>query len=375
MDAWEEQDFVRMQKRATSRLHRFYVPQPLGHVPPSAAADPLLEALLPPLPLYSPAPASAALSGSPASPSAPFTPASVVLEGEEARHAARALRLAAGDAVELCDGTGHVVAGTVTGTDKQRVWVSPDGPATFHPWVGARWVVCAACTTLKGGRAEWLAEKVTELGAYCLVPLVTERSQAGGKAKFKTRAGSKASWDSDGEGGGDYAPGRLERVAIAATKQSLRPHALRLAAPKPLQDVLPLVRSLAAGHPAPGGTEYGADGDRAEQDQGQAGVRPRGGGSGFSLVAVAGAPPLATVLGQARKATEHRRSCSAEQAGAEISETCILFVGPEGDFTPGELAALVDAGALPVGLGANRLRTETAAIGLLAACVLGTDRG
>ncbi len=64
--------------------------------------------------------------------------------------------------------------------------VSPDGPATFHPWVGPRWVVCAACTTLKGGRAEWLAEKVTELGAYCLVPLVTERSQV--------RAGAQGSW-------------------------------------------------------------------------------------------------------------------------------------------------------------------------------------
>ncbi len=122
-----------LQKPATSRLHRFYVPQPLGLVPPSAAADPLLEALLPPLPLHSPAP-SAALPGSPAAPNGPFTPASVVLEGEEARHAARALRLAAGDAVELCDGTGHVVAGTVTGTDKQRVWVSArSGYRTIMP--------------------------------------------------------------------------------------------------------------------------------------------------------------------------------------------------------------------------------------------------
>ncbi len=198
--------------------------------------------------------------------------------------------------------------------------------------------------------------------------------QAGGKAKFKTRAGGKAAWDSDGEGGGDYAPGRLERVAIAATKQSLRPHALRLAAPTPLQDVLPLVRSLAAGHPAPGGTERSAGGDTAEQDQGQADVSPLDGGSGFSLVAVAGAPPLATVLGQARSAVaEGRRSGGVERAGAEVPETCVLFVGPEGDFTPAELAALVDAGALPVGLGANRLRTETAAIGLLAACMLGTD--
>lgn len=40
-------------------------------------------------------------------------------------------------------------------------------------------MLAVACTTLKGGRAEWLVEKATELGAFMLVPLVTERSQVG----------------------------------------------------------------------------------------------------------------------------------------------------------------------------------------------------
>ena len=47
-----------------------------------------------------------------------------------------------------------------------------------------------------------------------------------------------------------------------------------------------------------------------------------------------------------------------------------MFIGPEGDFSPAELAALVEAGARPVGLGSNRLRTETAAVALLSACLL-----
>ncbi|MDD4102567.1 MAG: RsmE family RNA methyltransferase, partial [Kiritimatiellae bacterium] len=38
------------------------------------------------------------------------------------------------------------------------------------------------------------------------------------------------------------------------------------------------------------------------------------------------------------------------------------FVGPEGDFTPAELQALVDAGAVPVSLGRHVLRTETACL-------------
>ena len=44
------------------------------------------------------------------------------------------------------------------------------------------------------------------------------------------------------------------------------------------------------------------------------------------------------------------------------------FVGPEGDFTPDELDALLRAGAVPVSLGRNVLRAETAS--LYGLCVL-----
>jgi 16S rRNA (uracil1498-N3)-methyltransferase len=43
-----------------------------------------------------------------------------------------------------------------------------------------------------------------------------------------------------------------------------------------------------------------------------------------------------------------------------------LWVGPEGDFTPGELAAIQTAGAIPITLGPLTLRAETAAIAGLA---------
>ena len=55
--------------------------------------------------------------------------------------------------------------------------------------------------------------------------------------------------------------------------------------------------------------------------------------------------------------------------------TGVLLVGPEGDWTPAELQALVAAGARPVGLGSLRLRTETAAIALLAAVQMWTRLG
>jgi 16S rRNA (uracil1498-N3)-methyltransferase len=39
-----------------------------------------------------------------------------------------------------------------------------------------------------------------------------------------------------------------------------------------------------------------------------------------------------------------------------------VWVGPEGDFTPAELAAILAAGAKPISLGRLVLRVETAAI-------------
>lgn len=40
----------------------------------------------------------------------------------------------------------------------------------------------------------------------------------------------------------------------------------------------------------------------------------------------------------------------------------ILLIGPEGDFAPDEIAMLIDNGYIPVTMGDNRLRTETAAL-------------
>jgi len=39
-----------------------------------------------------------------------------------------------------------------------------------------------------------------------------------------------------------------------------------------------------------------------------------------------------------------------------------IFIGPEGDFSPAELTLATKAGVIPISLGTNRLRTETAAL-------------
>ena len=54
-------------------------------------------------------------------------------------------------------------------------------------------------------------------------------------------------------------------------------------------------------------------------------------------------------------------------AVASATSTLVIAAGPEGGFTPGEEALLVEAGFAPVRLGPRVLRTETAALAALAA--------
>ena len=46
----------------------------------------------------------------------------------------------------------------------------------------------------------------------------------------------------------------------------------------------------------------------------------------------------------------------------------MIFIGPEGDFSPAEVEMLLGNGVVPVTFGDNRLRTETAALYALTAC-------
>lgn len=50
------------------------------------------------------------------------------------------------------------------------------GPIESAPWTTPLFTLAVACTTLKGGRGDWLVEKATELGAFALLPILTERS-------------------------------------------------------------------------------------------------------------------------------------------------------------------------------------------------------
>lgn len=69
--------------------------------------------------------------------------------------------------------------------------------------------------------------------------------------------------------------------------------------------------------------------------------------------------------------------CSAEFPRLDFSKAfrkgkdTVIMIGPEGDFSPEEVAMAVESGFVPVTFGASRLRTETAALyGVTASHVL-----
>ncbi len=101
----------------------------------------------------------------------------VALPPDEARHALKSLRLAAGDRVVLFDGRGGSAAGAIADTGRGAVTVAVDAVATAPlPPVG----IHLATAVPKAKRMDWLAEKAAELGVRSFRAVRFERGVAGG---------------------------------------------------------------------------------------------------------------------------------------------------------------------------------------------------
>ncbi|XP_037429120.1 ribosomal RNA small subunit methyltransferase E-like isoform X2 [Triticum dicoccoides] len=144
----------------------------------------------------------------------------VRIQGDEFWHMTRVLRLGINDRVELFDGAGGLVEGSIQKVDKNGSDVELVENARLIAPQGIQWHVFAAFGTLKGGRADWLIEKCTELGASSVTPLLTERCH--------TIAENRVD--------------RLQRLVLAAVKQCQRVHDMSLKPPIQIHD-LPLAVS------------------------------------------------------------------------------------------------------------------------------------
>jgi len=96
------------------------------------------------------------------------------LEGNEARHATRVLRLRAGDEIRLLDGQGREGAFRITGSAGRGVELELLG-LRLHPRPASRPILAAAWT--KAARRGWILEKAVEFEAAGIWLWQAQRSQ------------------------------------------------------------------------------------------------------------------------------------------------------------------------------------------------------
>lgn len=207
------------------------------------------------------------------------------LPEEEAGHCIRVLRLKEGDGIVLSDGKGTFYDAVISSIDRKRCIVALRGSECQAPLWRGRITLAFAPTKLME-RNEWFIEKAVEIGVDRIVFLKTDHSER-----------DVVKMD------------RVERIAIAAMKQSQKAFLPELVPMMPFRDFVSSCQC--------------ADRFIAHCEEG-----------------------------------EKRHLADMVVPGNDV----VTLIGPEGDFSPKEIDAALKNGFRPVSLGLSRLRTETAAL-------------
>ena len=215
------------------------------------------------------------------------------LDAEESSHCVRVLRHRAGDEVDVIDGQGTLYHCRLTqdspkGAEAEILSQQADWGA--HPYR----LTLGCCPTKNNDRFEWFVEKATELGVDRIVPLIGEHSE---RKVYKTE--------------------RALRIALSATKQSLKARIPEIAEPLSVKDFL-------------------CHSERSEES--------------LRLIAYC------------FEDETHPRQSIRQVLESSSARDITILIGPEGDFSSEEAQLAIGRGYVPVHLGASRLRTETAAV-------------
>ena len=180
------------------------------------------------------------------------------LDGEDARHLTRVLRVEAGQRYEISDNR-DVYLAEIEAAHKERV-VFRALEKLEAPAAGVRLILCAAL--VKFDRFEWMIEKATELGAAEIVPFEAARSERGLERAAHKRVE------------------RWRRIALEASQQSRRAHLPEVREPVAFEGVV----ALAADHryvldEEPGGVALGSaiPAERRAEDSAALLIGPEGG--------------------------------------------------------------------------------------------------
>jgi 16S rRNA (uracil1498-N3)-methyltransferase len=139
---------------------------------------------------------------------------SIDLDESESHHVRDVLRLDRGQAVELFDGSGAAGHGLIERCDARGVSIRVE--VIYQAPAAGEIVVAAAIP--KGHRADWMIEKLSELGVGQFIPLKTERAVV-----LPSGAGKIERW---------------RRIAVESAKQSRRDRVMTIAELCPLEAVI-----------------------------------------------------------------------------------------------------------------------------------------
>jgi 16S rRNA (uracil1498-N3)-methyltransferase len=213
------------------------------------------------------------------------------LDENDSKHAIRVLRLQSGDLVHVVDGKGNLYECHVLDAHPKKCVLSiQNGTFQKNPF---EFLTIAVAPTKNNNRYEWFLEKATEIGIGRIIPIVTTNSE---RRTIK--------------------PERMEKIVIAAMKQSLKSYLPELSPVVEFKEVI------------------------SQFDPNQSNL----------LIAHCHEDPTKMSV----------------KKGLNRDLPTILLIGPEGDFTEEEVSLAKEMGFKAVTLGDTRLRTETAAI---SACV------
>ncbi|MBZ5674395.1 MAG: 16S rRNA (uracil(1498)-N(3))-methyltransferase [Acidobacteriia bacterium] len=138
------------------------------------------------------------------------------IEGDEARHLTRVLRVEAGQRYEISDNRNVYLAEIETARKESVLFRTLEKLPSAPP--SARFDLYVAL--IKFDRFEWIVEKATELGVTEIVPIEATRSERG----LEKAAGKRVE--------------RWRRIALEASQQSRRAHLPEIAEPVPLAQAL-----------------------------------------------------------------------------------------------------------------------------------------
>jgi 16S rRNA (uracil1498-N3)-methyltransferase len=227
-----------------------------------------------------------------------WDPLGLALRGSEAHHARNVLRMEAGDKLVLFNGSGRELTAEITNVDGDEIRLRKLHESETAP-LRCRIVLGQAIP--KGKNMDLIVQKAVEIGAAEIVPIISDRTIVhldSGSASQK-----QTKW---------------QQIAIEAAKQCGQNWLPRVHAPKKL-------------------AEFFSSSDQQ-----------------FDL----------RLFGSLQPDAHHLKSI-LETYAIEHSvrpRSVLMLVGPEGDFTPAELALARRNSCQPITLGPIILRVETAAM-------------